>query len=79
LILSQEGRKEMVFMTSLFAARKVKMAASLIGLAILWATFAIAGVNEDLMGAVKKGDLHKVKQLIDQGAQVNAKDTAPAR
>jgi len=50
------------------------MAASLIVVATLWATVAMAGVNEDLIEAAKSGDLHKVKRLIDQGAKVNAKD-----
>jgi hypothetical protein len=55
-------------------ARKRRMAAWLIVAATLWATFAIAGVNEDLIGAASRGDLPEVKRLISNGADVNVKN-----
>jgi ankyrin repeat protein len=39
----------------------------------LWAALAIAGVNEDLLGAAKRGDLSHVERLLVMGADVNAK------
>ncbi len=41
---------------------------------ILLSTSLWADVNEDLLKAVKKGDLKKVTVLIKKGANVNAKD-----
>jgi ankyrin repeat protein len=40
----------------------------------LWATVAIAEVNQDLREAAKRGDLPAVKRFIANGANVNAKD-----
>ena len=45
----------------------------LIGLILLIGT-AWAGLNEDLFGAVKKGDLNEVQRLLSAGAVVNALD-----
>lgn len=39
----------------------------------LWATTAIAGMNEDFFNAAGKGDLSVLKRLIAKGAEVNAK------
>jgi len=52
--------------------RKVIMAASMVVLA-LWATVAVAGVNEDFLEAAKGGDLPAVKGFLANGADVNAK------
>jgi ankyrin repeat protein len=53
---------------------KAIMMASLIALAVLWTIVAIAGVNEDLIEASRRGDLPEVKRLLAKGADVNAKD-----
>jgi ankyrin repeat protein len=50
------------------------MMALLMALVALWATVAIARVNEDLIEASKRGDLPEVKRLLAKGAEVNAKD-----
>lgn len=34
---------------------------------------ARAGLNEDLFGAVEKGNLEQIKKLLSAGAEVNAK------
>ena len=39
----------------------------------LWASTAIAGVNEDLWQAAQRGDLPAVKTFIANGANVNAR------
>ena len=41
--------------------------------ASLWATVAIAGVNEDFLEAAARGDLPSVKSFFAKGADVNAK------
>jgi hypothetical protein len=46
----------------------------LMAVLMFWTTVAIAGVNEDLVEASKRGDLPEVKRLLDKGADVNAKD-----
>jgi len=55
------------------AGYKGRMMAALLVVLTLWATVAIAGVNEDLLAAAKRGDLLKVKSLLAKGADVNAK------
>ena len=64
----------MIFMAGILTSRKVKMAASLLVVATLWTTAAIAEVNEDLIEAAQGGDLVEVNRLLDKGADVNAKD-----
>ena len=34
-----------------------------------------AGINEDLLTAIQKGDIEKVSSLIEKGADVNVRDT----
>jgi len=55
------------------AGRKLRMAASLIVIAILWVTVATAGVTEDLIEAARRGDTAAVQSLLTKGADVNAK------
>jgi serine/threonine-protein phosphatase 6 regulatory ankyrin repeat subunit B len=51
-----------------------KMVASLIVVAVLWATAGIAGVNEDFIMAIELGrHLPKVKRALAKGADVNFK------
>ncbi len=64
----------MVLRTSRVAVGKASWVAWLMAVVALWATVAVAGVNEDLRAAAKKGDLPKVKSLLAKGAEVNAKD-----
>jgi uncharacterized protein len=54
---------------------KAKMLEMLMVVFALWATVAIAGVNEDLIKAAADGDLPAVKGFIAKGADVNAKDS----
>jgi len=49
------------------------MMALLMAVVALWASAAMAGVNEDLCLAAWHGDLREVKRLIAKGADVNAK------
>src|SRR5208337_5502443 len=51
-----------------------RMMVLLMAVVALWATSAIAGVNEDLWQAAKRGDLPEIKSLLDKGAEVNAKN-----
>jgi ankyrin repeat protein len=53
---------------------KLRMAASLIVIAILWVPVAAAGVNEDLIEAAKHNDIAAVQSLLAKGADANAKD-----
>lgn len=53
---------------------KLRMMASFMAILALWATVAIAGVNENLLEAAKLGNLPKVKRLLDAGAEVNFKN-----
>ncbi|MEJ2226083.1 MAG: ankyrin repeat domain-containing protein [Syntrophobacterales bacterium] len=55
------------------AVGKVGMITALMAIITLWATLAIAGVNEDLVSASIRGNLPEVKRLLDKGADVNAK------
>jgi len=64
----------MVSKTCWPAICKSRMMVLLMALVTLWATAAIAGVNEDLWQAAERGDLPEVKSLIAKGAEVNAKD-----
>jgi ankyrin repeat protein len=64
----------MVFGKSSMADCKSGLMALLMAIVSLWATLAIAGVNEDLFAAAMSGDLPKVERLIAAGANVNAKD-----
>ena len=52
---------------------KSKMLMALMLVFALWATVAIAGVNEDFLEAAEHGDLPAVKNFIDNGADVNTK------
>ncbi len=52
---------------------KARILAALIVVCALWATVAIAGVNEDFFEAAKRGDLPAVKRFIANGINVNAK------
>jgi hypothetical protein len=52
---------------------KARIIAALMVVCALWATVAIAGVNEDFIEAAKRGDLPAVKAFIAKGAGVNAK------
>jgi ankyrin repeat protein len=52
---------------------KSRMLVALMLVFALWATTAIAGVNEDFINAAKSGDLSAVKSFIAGGADVNAK------
>jgi len=45
------------------------MMLSVMAVIALWATVAIAGVNEDLIKAAESGDLTNVKSLIASGAR----------
>jgi Ankyrin repeats (many copies) len=64
----------MVFGKSSMAECKSGLMALLMAIVSLWATMAIAGLNEDLFAAAVCGDLPKVERLIAAGADVNAKD-----
>ena len=68
----------MIFMTHWMTGRKAITGASLIAAVALWAIFTPvsgwAGADEDLIAAAKRGALPEIKRLLDQGAQVNAKD-----
>jgi ankyrin repeat protein len=55
------------------AIGKRSMMASLMAVFALSATVALAGMNEDLIEAAKRGDLPVVKRLLAKGADVNAK------
>ncbi len=65
-------------LTDIKTARTPIVKVSIMGLFIavvsLWVTFAIAGMNEDLVEAAKIGDLPEVKRLLAKGADGNAKD-----
>jgi ankyrin repeat protein len=63
----------MIFRTSRTRYRKVGMMPLLMAVFALWATVAIAGINEDLVEAARRGDLPEVKSLLAKGADVNAK------
>jgi ankyrin repeat protein len=52
---------------------KASMMALLMTGVSLWATVAIAGVNEDLINAAGHDDLPEVKRLLAKGADINAK------
>ena len=41
----------------------------------LWVNIAYAGLNDDLFKAIEQGDLNQVKNLIVEGAEVNAKSS----
>ena len=56
------------------AGCKAGILAALLVVLALWASVAIAGVNEDLIKAALRGDLPAVKRFIAKGADVNAKD-----
>jgi len=45
---------------------KAGIMASAMAFMALWATVAIAGMNEDLIEAAKRGDLPQVKGLVDK-------------
>ena len=47
------------------AIGKKRMMALLMAVLALWVTVAIAGINEDLINASKRGDLAEVKRLLD--------------
>ena len=53
---------------------KARMLLVFIAVFALWATVAIAGVNEDLLEAAKRGDVPAVQRFIADGADVNTKD-----
>ena len=65
-------------MLSRQASCKERMLPVLIVVFALWANVAIAGVNENLLEAAKRGDLDEVTSLVDKGADVNAKDNRGA-
>ena len=52
---------------------KVRVLVALVLVFALWATAAVAGVNEDFSEAAERGDLPAVKSFIAKGADVNAK------
>jgi len=56
------------------AGSKTKIAAALVVVFALWTAAAIAGVNEDLLEAAKRGDVPAVQRFIADGADVNTKD-----
>jgi hypothetical protein len=56
------------------AVGKISMMALLIAVVLLRVTVAIAGINENLVEAAKRGDLPEVKRLLAEGAEANAKD-----
>lgn len=60
--------------TTWVAIGKAGVMALLMAVLALWATVAIAGVNEDLIMAIEfGGDLPKVKRALANGADVNFK------
>jgi len=62
----------MVFKKNWMADDKTKIMVSVMAVVTLWATVAIAGVNEDLIEAAKRGDVAGVKRLVGKGSEVNA-------
>ena len=66
-------RRSMLHMKTRSATGKAGVMASLMAFVVLWATIAIAGVNEDLYRASRRGDMPEVQRLITKGANVNAK------
>ena len=68
----------MVSRTCRQAICKYGMMVLLMAVVALWARAAIAGVNEDLIEAAKRGDLQEVSHLLDKGADVNAKNNEGA-
>ena len=64
----------MDFRTIRVTFAKASLMVLLMAMIALWTTFAIAGVNEDLITAIEfGGDLPKVKQALAKGADVNFK------
>ncbi len=61
-------------MVSVQAGYKVRILVVLMVVFALRATVAMAGANEDLIEAAKRGDLVAVKGFIVNGADTNAKD-----
>jgi|WetSurSiteA1Bulk_404760.scaffolds.fasta_scaffold258513_1 ankyrin repeat protein len=61
----------MVFKASRVEVGKLGMVSCLL-LALL-ANLALAGVNEDLLEAIKHGDVPEAQRLLSQGADANAK------
>ena len=57
------------------AGYKARVVAGVMVVFALWATAAIAGVNEDFLNAAKRGDLPGVRSFLAKGANVNAKLT----
>jgi uncharacterized protein len=57
------------------SGRKPRMLMALMVVATLWASVAIAGVDEDFVGAAGRGDLTAVKSSMAKGADVNARAT----
>jgi ankyrin repeat protein len=49
------------------------MAPLMTAIMVLWATVAVADVNEDFLKAAERGDLSAVESLIANGADINAK------
>ncbi len=64
----------MVIRASRVEVGKWSMTAVLLVVAALWATVAQPRVNEDLIKSARCGDQTKVKNLLSNGAEVNAKD-----
>ena len=47
---------------------------SLLFLFMLLPFSSYAGINDELIDAARKGDINRIKKLLDKGADVNAKD-----